>query len=95
MVKSSKKQHSYIRVDGTKMTVLKTRVKRDDSGKPISLEVRTDDFGQMEKVGQLLESLAASGKTVLVATHDPELIELCCDYILCIETGKVACMKRL
>lgn len=48
MVKSSKKQHSYIRVDGTKMTVLKTRVKRDDSGKPISLEVRTDVFGQME-----------------------------------------------
>lgn len=40
------------------------------------------DFSHMEKVGVLLKTLAKSGNTVLVATHDPELIELCCDYVL-------------
>ena len=45
---SSKRQHSYIWVDETKMTVLKTRVKRDDRDNPVSLEVRTDVFGQMD-----------------------------------------------
>lgn len=53
------------------------------------------DFAHMEKVGALLKSLAASGKTVLVATHDPELIELCCDYVLCIENGRLGYMRRV
>ena len=53
------------------------------------------DFSHMEKVGELLKSLAESGNTVLVATHDPELIELCCDYVLCIENGKLGYFKRL
>ena len=38
------------------------------------------DFDHMMKVGKLLRGLAQSGKTVLVSTHDPELIEKCCDY---------------
>ena len=49
----------------------------------------------MEKVGGLLKSLADSGNTVLVATHDPELIELCCDYVLCIEHGKLGYLKKV
>ena len=53
------------------------------------------DYLHMEKVGQLLKKLASSGNTVLVATHDPELIELCCDYVFCIENGKLGYMKRV
>lgn len=48
------------------------------------------DYAHMEKVGELLKKLADSGSTVLVSTHDPELIELCCDYILRIRDGRVA-----
>ncbi len=47
------------------------------------------DFAHMEKVGQLLKNLAKSGKTVLVSTHDPELIDKCCDYVLCIDRGRI------
>jgi energy-coupling factor transport system ATP-binding protein len=47
------------------------------------------DFLHMEKVAELLKELAASGKTVLVSTHDSELIDKCCDHVLCIENGKV------
>ena len=47
------------------------------------------DFLHMEKVAELLKGLAASGKTVLVSTHDSELIEKCCDHVLCIEKGRV------
>lgn len=53
------------------------------------------DYSHMEKVGQLLKSLAEYGNTVLVATHDPELIELSCDYVLCIENGKLGYMKKV
>ena len=53
------------------------------------------DFSHMEKVGGLLKTLARSGNTVLVATHDPELIELCCDYVLCIEHGKLGYLKKV
>ena len=49
----------------------------------------------MEKVGELLKKLAGSGNTVLVATHDPELIELCCDYVLCIENGKLGYIRKV
>ena len=50
---------------------------------------------ETDKAGILLKSLAESGNTVLVATHDPELIELCCDYVLCIENGRLGYMKRV
>lgn len=53
------------------------------------------DFSHMEKVGGLLKTLSRSGNTVLVATHDPELIDLCCDYVLCIENGKLGYLKRV
>lgn len=47
------------------------------------------DYSHMEKVGNLLRKLAESGSTVLVSTHDPELIEQCCDYELFIKKGRV------
>ena len=51
------------------------------------------DFCHMEKVGGLLKRLATNN-TVLVATHDPELIELCCDYVLCIENGRLGYLRQ-
>lgn len=53
------------------------------------------DFSHMEKVGELLKKLAGFGSTVLVATHDPELIDICCDYVLCIEDGKVSYLRKV
>ena len=52
------------------------------------------DFAHMEKVGVLMQRLAASGKTVLVSTHDPELIELCCDYELHIKKGRIVSFRK-
>ena len=49
----------------------------------------------MEKVASLLKELANSGSTVLVSTHDPELIVLCCDYVLQIDEGKVAGLEKI
>ena len=46
------------------------------------------DYAHMEKVGALLKQLAADGSTVLVSTHDPELIEQCCDLELLITNGR-------
>lgn len=34
------------------------------------------------------KKLAAKGSAVLVSTHDPELIKMCCDHILRIIDGK-------
>jgi len=47
------------------------------------------DYAHMEKVSDMLKELSASGSTVFVSTHDPELIELSCDHILGIDNGKV------
>ncbi len=53
------------------------------------------DFMHMEKVGELLKELALQGNTVLVSTHDSELIETCCDYTLLIEKGRVKSFKKV
>ncbi len=49
----------------------------------------------MVKVGNLLEKIAKEGRTVLVSTHDPELIAMCCDYVLSIENGQVSSLKKV
>ncbi|WP_051212606.1 ABC transporter ATP-binding protein [Butyrivibrio fibrisolvens] len=46
------------------------------------------DYLHMVKVAKMLKQLADSNKTVLVSTHDPELIKLCCDYVLHIDNGR-------
>ena len=47
------------------------------------------DFVHMRQVAEVLRMLKNSGKTVLVITHDPELIACCADHILHLEKGNV------
>ena len=47
------------------------------------------DLRRMQKVAQLLDDLARRNKTVLVVTHDFELLAACCDSLLLIDNGKV------
>ncbi len=47
------------------------------------------DFRHMEEVATVLEKLQQMGKTLFIITHDPELIQRCCDYFLFIENGKI------
>jgi putative ABC transport system ATP-binding protein len=42
-----------------------------------------------QKITQVLKMLKANGKTVIVATHDPELMQLA-DRIVCLEDGRLA-----
>ena len=48
------------------------------------------DYAHMVKVGKMLRELADGGSTVLVSTHDPELIRLCCDTELVIRRGRAS-----
>ena len=40
-------------------------------------------------------SKSLGGEACLVATNDPELNELCCDYVLCIENGRAGYLRRM
>jgi energy-coupling factor transport system ATP-binding protein len=51
------------------------------------------DYSHMEKVSELLRQLAVSGASVIVSTHDPELISDCCDYVLGLNHGKAIYLK--
>lgn len=42
------------------------------------------DYTHMLQIGQILRSLKAQGKTVIVVTHDRELIKECCDCEICL-----------
>lgn len=53
------------------------------------------DHKHMKTVGSLLRSLAESGKTVIVSTHDPELIALCCQYLLRLENGRIKYIREV
>lgn len=53
------------------------------------------DYACMKTVAGLLRSLAERGKTVIVSTHDPELISVCCDYLLCLEQGRVKYFRKV
>lgn len=48
------------------------------------------DYKQMLAVSATLQKLAASGKTLLVITHDPEFILSCCQSVIRMEHGKIA-----
>ena len=48
------------------------------------------DYAHMKQVADMLQNLAKTGSTVLVSTHDPELLALCCDEVIHIEHGRVA-----
>jgi putative ABC transport system ATP-binding protein len=47
------------------------------------------DIKNGQKITQVLQMLKAKGKTVIVATHDPELIQLA-DWTVCLEEGRLA-----
>lgn len=47
------------------------------------------DLGHMQEVSQEIRMLSNMGKTVLVITHDYELIVSCCSYVLHLENGAV------
>ena len=53
------------------------------------------DHKHMKAVGSLLRSLAERGKTVIVSTHDPELIAVCCQYLLCLEKGRIKYIREV
>lgn len=48
------------------------------------------DYKQMLAVSATLQKLAASGKTLLVITHDPEFILNSCQSVIRMEYGKIA-----
>lgn len=48
------------------------------------------DLKRMQQVAQLLDGLAEQNKTILVVTHDVELLANCCDYLVVIEDGRIA-----
>ena len=48
------------------------------------------DYRQMLAVSATLKKLAASGKTLLVITHDPEFILNSCQSVIRMECGKIA-----
>jgi len=48
------------------------------------------NYRQMLAVSATLQKLAATGKTLLVITHDPEFILNCCDNVIRMEHGNIA-----
>lgn len=47
------------------------------------------DFKNMKEVSNEIIRLKEDGKTIFIITHDPELVECCCDYYMFIENGKI------
>ena len=47
------------------------------------------DFRNMKEVSNEMMRLKKDGKTISIITHDPELVECCCDYFMFMENGKV------
>ena len=53
------------------------------------------DLRHMQEVAMTLQNLQQMGKTVLVITHDYELIASCCTHVLHLESGEVQEQYRL
>lgn len=47
------------------------------------------DYRHMLEVAENLKQLSKLGKTLFIVTHDPELIQECCNYFIYIEDGQV------
>ena len=47
------------------------------------------DYKHMEEVAENFKRLSDQGKTLLIITHDPELLTKCCNYFVFIENGQV------
>ena len=46
------------------------------------------DFRNMKEVSNEMIRLKEDGKTIFIITHDPELVECCCDYFMFMEDEK-------
>ena len=44
----------------------------------------------MLEVAENLRRLSALGKTIFLITHDPELVQECCEYFVFLSRGEVA-----
>jgi putative ABC transport system ATP-binding protein len=51
------------------------------------------DTKNVQKITQVLQMLKANGKTVIVVTHDPELMQLA-DRTVCLEEGRLASLNE-
>lgn len=47
------------------------------------------DYRHMNEVSESIKKLSELGKTQFVITHDPELVERCCNYFIYMEDGSV------
>ena len=47
------------------------------------------DFRNMKEVSNEMMRLKEDGETIFIITHNPELVECCCDYFMFMENGKV------
>ena len=47
------------------------------------------DFMNMKEVSNEMMRLKEGGETIFIITHNPELVESCCDYFMFMENGKV------
>ena len=47
------------------------------------------DYRRMTAFASVIKGLKESGKTIIVITHDPELIAMCCDELVRISDGRV------
>ena len=48
------------------------------------------DYRHMGEVASNLKKLSELGKTLFIITHDPELVDRCCNYFVFIERGEIA-----
>ena len=48
------------------------------------------DYAHMRDVAENITRLARAGKTVFIISHDPELIAACCNYLIFLESGRLA-----
>lgn len=47
------------------------------------------DLMHMDEIATLIRRMKDMGKTVLIVTHDPELVSRCCDHFLFMQGGKI------
>lgn len=52
------------------------------------------DYEHMRKVSNLLKKISLTGKSILIVSHDPELISDACSHICYLEKGKVMWSKE-
>ena len=48
------------------------------------------DYRHMLGVSELIKNLSKEERTLFIITHDPELLQECCDYLIFLENGNLA-----